>query len=443
VHLQCTYPCITPFLKGMHLTIDSWRPGRDLEGWKSGPTPFVTDEDMALEWNIVDSIDAPEFVTAVPCLHDDLACLLHLFSPPHPPIRFVRSSKIVTATYGFGDASGEGFGSSFCLPDGTVIFRHGTWGRDADSTTSNFRELHNLVLALEDGIWTGDLHRSEIFLFTDNTTAEGGFYKGNSSSWTLFHLILRLRLLEMTGHLRLHVLHVAGTRMISQGTDGLSRGDFFGGVMARHPMLSFVPLHLDAIARTPALLEWVRSWSPDQTISPLAPEEWFTSGHGIIPPTSAAIDWTPLPSPQRVYLWTPAPAAASVAVDKLSLSRMKRTHLLHIWLCPRLCTHQWRKKLFKVADVVWELPPGRRPEWPAPMHETLILALVLPFICTSPWQLRSTPRVLELGGTVRRLWDLPGSDVGSVLRQLCDLPTSLAGLPPGVVRAMLHPAPLG
>ncbi len=221
----------------------------------------------------------------------------------------------------------------------------------------------------------------------------------------------------MTGQLRLDVLHVAGTRMIAQGTDGLSRGDYFGGIMAGHPMLSFVPIHLDAISRTPPLLAWIQSWAPDPTVTPLSPEEWFTSGHGIIPPTTADVSWTPLPSTQRVYLWAPAPASASVAVDELSLSRLKRPHLLHIMLCPRLCTHQWRKKLFKVADVVWELPPGRRPEWPTPMHEPLILALVLPFICTP--------------------------DVGGVLHQLCNLPTSLAGLPSGVVRDMLHPAPLG
>jgi hypothetical protein len=35
VHVQHTYPAITPYLKGIHLTIDSWRIGRDEEGWKS------------------------------------------------------------------------------------------------------------------------------------------------------------------------------------------------------------------------------------------------------------------------------------------------------------------------------------------------------------------------------------------------------------------------
>lgn len=231
--------------------------------------------------------------------------------------------------------------------------------------------------------------------------------------------------------------------MIAQGTDGLSRGDYVGGVMAGHTMLSYVPLHLSAVSRTPSLLTWLRSWSPDPTIMPLSSEEWFIKGHGLIPPSPGDVDWSPRLSSQQVYLWTPAPAAASTAVDELSLSRMKRPTLLHILLCPCLCTHQWRKKLFKVADIIWELPAGCRPEWPAPMHEPLILALVLPFIPVFPWHLRNFPPSSGTGGTVHRLWSLLGPAVGSVLRHLCDLPSTLAGLSPGVVRGMLHPPPPG
>lgn len=93
--------------------------------------------------------------------------------------------------------------------------------------------------------------------------------------------------------------------------------------------------------------------------------------------------------------------------------------------------------------MVLELPPGLRPEWPACMHEPLILALVLRFIPHPPWQLRQTPRVLELGGTVRRLWHHPESDVGCLLRELCDLPVTLASLSPSVLWALLHPTPDG
>jgi hypothetical protein len=33
VYVASTYKPMTPFLLGFHLTIDSWRPGRDEEGW--------------------------------------------------------------------------------------------------------------------------------------------------------------------------------------------------------------------------------------------------------------------------------------------------------------------------------------------------------------------------------------------------------------------------
>jgi hypothetical protein len=52
----------------------------------------------------------------------------------------MRTKKRAVAVYGFVDASLAGYGGSFSLPDGALWFRHGVWGRDADSVTSNFRE---------------------------------------------------------------------------------------------------------------------------------------------------------------------------------------------------------------------------------------------------------------------------------------------------------------
>ena len=34
IHLAITFGSIVPFLKGIHLTLDSWRPGRGSDGWK-------------------------------------------------------------------------------------------------------------------------------------------------------------------------------------------------------------------------------------------------------------------------------------------------------------------------------------------------------------------------------------------------------------------------
>ena len=97
-------------------------------------------------------------------------------------------------------------------------------------------------------------------MFTDNFVTECAFYKGTSGSEPLFELVLRLRLLEMHAGWKLHVIHVAGTLMIRQGADGLSQGDILLGVMGGKSILSFVPLHLSALERSPMIKPWIESW---------------------------------------------------------------------------------------------------------------------------------------------------------------------------------------
>jgi hypothetical protein len=62
----------------------------------------------------------------------------------------------------------------------------------------------------------------EVFMFTDNYVMKCAYFRGTSSSPILFDLLLRLRKLELHAGLKIHVIHIAGTRMISQGMDGLS-----------------------------------------------------------------------------------------------------------------------------------------------------------------------------------------------------------------------------
>ncbi len=73
--------------------------------------------------------------------------------------------------------------------------------------------------------------------------------------------------------------------------------------------------------------------------------------------------------------------------------------------------------LFKLADVVVEIPAGSRPFWGLPQHEPLLLAILLPFSCDSPWQHRQSDRILELAGELRVLWKSPNDDEWRVLRQ--------------------------
>jgi hypothetical protein len=87
--------------------------------------------------------------------------------------------------------------------------------------------------------------------------------------------------MEITAGMTLHIIHIAGTRMIAQGTDGLSRGDFLEGVMKGEEFFSFVPLHLSALERSPELEGWLRGLFPHGELETLAPEDWFKKAHDI------------------------------------------------------------------------------------------------------------------------------------------------------------------
>jgi hypothetical protein len=82
----------------------------------------------------------------------------------------------------------------------------------------------------------------------------------------------------------LHVVLVAGTRMIAQGTDGLSRGILLEGVVRGEDMLSFVDIARTALERHPGLLDYVKSLVDPilGTSKVLTTEEWFQEGHGIM-----------------------------------------------------------------------------------------------------------------------------------------------------------------
>ena len=113
-----------------------------------------------------------------------------------------------------------------------------------------------MVERLEALVKGSELHNVELFIFTDNTTVEYAHYKGNLSSPRLFDLVMRLHNLSFGGDIRLHVIHIAGTRMIECGIDGLSRGLMNKGVMQGRSLLE---LQKTALEQSPKLLEWVQS----------------------------------------------------------------------------------------------------------------------------------------------------------------------------------------
>ena len=174
------------FFKGIHLTIDGWRPTCNQEGWKEA-TNHTNRVLKTIQYNLAPK-NYPTTVKTVPRLLSDLKALEQLTESRTDPVIIVRWNKMLVVRYDFGDASGDGFGSSFTSAE-DVNIRIGIWNEAVSDNSSNFRELVNFVIRLEDDTENGKLYGAEIFIFTDNSTATATFHNGTSSSKTLFELV--------------------------------------------------------------------------------------------------------------------------------------------------------------------------------------------------------------------------------------------------------------
>jgi hypothetical protein len=440
VYVSRTYQEFVPLLKGIHLTLDSWRKGRASSGWRKEVDIF-DDEDfegchltnaiderlVPLEERLVDDQDPeakpPSYVVAVPRLAQDLGTLLKLTETLEPPAVPVRPTAVIVG-YLVGDASGAGHGSSFMITlERKLSLAHGTWGDKASKRSSNFRELGNLVRRVEQLVKRGQIPRgTELFIFTDNFVTESVFYKGAARSPHLHALVERLRMLQLHHGLFIHMLWIAGTRMIEQGSDDLSRGGFSSGVMAGRDFLSFLPLDSSALELSPGLESWVADTFPGRhKWTTLSAEGWYTDGHG-----------------DGHFIWAPPPALADAVLEQLCESVICRPWNAHVFICPAHMTYRWRKQLRKVADLVVTVPVGGS-LWPAECHEPIVIALICPLLAYSPWRVKESERLAQGRGALPKMWSSDWSVEGDLLRKLWldEVPSDtnlLWGLAPRVFR---------
>lgn len=371
VYVANTFKAIVPYLKGLHLTLDGWRPYRDEDGWK------LSVADRKLNFDMGDK--PPVWVKAVPRLKADLAVLMDFTSVTEPP-QIPARPTCCRAIYLVGDASGSGFGTSVWEDnDRGVNIGFGAWtSAISKDRSSNFREAYNLVLQIEDMSHSGSLiNGTELWVFTDNSVAEFSFTKGTSSDKLLHELIVRIRRLEMQGAIFPRFVWIAGTRMIAQGTDGLSRGDLTTGVMGGDEFLSHLPLNLSVLTRAPEFKHEIGDWFLDDSQERmiwLDESGWFEEAFG---------------DPNGIYVWTPSPALATVAVEQLCEVNHVHPGTSHIFICPALLTGGWRRPLRKQSDALLTLPANSSC-WNCDQHEPIVVSLTCPLLPHRPWRVKRT-----------------------------------------------------
>ena len=450
-HLCLTYDNVTPLMRGMHNSLDSWRDKRNERGWK--------EDESESEWKDVLSFylesgkiseetydqliqsqdnhnETPKYVLPAPRLFGDIKILETMFqeeTPAQYPVRFQRVAEII---YGFADASGGGLGSMFQGNDeDSINIRIGVWSSTlSKERSSNWREFKNVVEAVLTEARKGRLFQTVVFLFTDNSTVESAMVKGNTPIEALFELVETLKGAEMKYSFMLHVIHVSGSRMIYQGTDGVSRGELTQNTLPRQPIRLQVPLNLTCLERSASLKQWISSWIGPKAVY-LSTSQWYVEGHdlryNVKDPTSEMFTYE-----SATYVWTPPPAVGDVSLEQIRYARLKRQSSLHVFLIPKLFYALFRRQLFKTMDIVLFLPP-RFDFWPDSMHEPLIIAFLFPFIRFKPWTVKHTPKLCSVGRELQRLWKEKRLDRRHILCQLLLEGRKFPTLPEHLVRVML------
>ena len=187
VHMSMVYPALVPYLKGMHLSLEMWRPDRYSQGWKLSKNDWARLQMHFIEKGIdplelpSDITEAPEYVKRALRLKQDMYALSELLKDEHPPLRVIRSKTLKALGVAFADASGLGRGSSTMGNRKNPSIRYMKTPH-LSVQSSNFREFHNLVETLEKEHASGNLDNLEMFVCTDNEVTERAFYKGNSKS---------------------------------------------------------------------------------------------------------------------------------------------------------------------------------------------------------------------------------------------------------------------
>ena len=386
VYVANTFKAMVPYLKGIHLTLDSWRDHRDQEGWK---IPHSLREKLEI-YEDVGKEAPPLMVQGAARLGEDIIVLMQFTSVAAPPLIPARPSQSL-AMFVVGDASGTGFGgSTWKSGDLGIRATVGAWDPKVMRESSNFKEAYNLVLLLEHQIQAGEVEvGSEVFIFTDNSTAERAFNKGSSTSKLLHGLVVRIRALEMKGVIFPRFVWIAGERMIAQGTDGLSRGDQTCGVMNDGKFLRHVPLNKTVLEYKGQLREEVESWiEGSEEWLWLREEDWFDEV---------------FKHSKGNFVWTPSAALARVAIEQMCEVKHIHPYTNHILLTPALMTGGWRRLLAKQSDVLLTLPAGPAC-WPSSCYEPLVMSLTCALLPSSPWIVRETGWIGDWTKAMLEVW---------------------------------------
>ena len=207
----------------------------------------------------------------------------------------------------FGDGSGTGTGGtrehyplqdSHLAPHSAIESWMGVWTLKARAQSSNWKELRTIYRALQhEKTHPNRVRGCMVLYFTDNLVSYFVVNGSSSRSPGLHSLVVKIKELEQELGCHLEVVHVPGTYLIMQGTDGLSRGVWLS------PQRQFVGIN-SAIFQPARYTVQLHTWVMDLLHLPR------NQGYHI----GSDLSWVPRAIRHQLTFWTPPPELARQAL---------------------------------------------------------------------------------------------------------------------------------
>ena len=335
--------------------------------------------------------------------------------------RPIRPSHSATIGCAWGDGSGTGTGGTNELlgdPGATMRMWMGTWAPHVHQFSSNWRELKTLLLTLEQEVdtfrETGTSRFSDrtLLYFTDNMTAYHITTAGSSKSQSLHRLVKQIKHMELQLNCHLEVVHVPGTTMITQGTDGISRGVWLSPLHNHRSSESLLGDLFAPVRFCLPVFEWVIQANPlyasQLTLTPWTHVRWDQ-------------EWVGQQLLDRFSLWTPPPEMASQAISFLLQTWVEKPYTTSaLFFIPRILQREWRKLSKHIIELA-PLIPAMKSDWPT-VHLLPVTVLYLPKFV--PCLLPPSHRVDEPAIPTNARWHRQQADVVRGLSSSLERPGS-------------------
>jgi hypothetical protein len=251
-----------------------------------------------------------------------------------------------------GDASGFRAGGAVRYDGGRTTAWTGAFPAEIEQQVgSNIKELRRLQMQMErhlqdDESGRASVRGSTLFDFTDSMYVEEVCERGRADTARGSTILRAIQRACIALQVKLMVFHIAGTRMIENGVDGLSRRNLTADEVN---MSSWAEGMAPAAATPPILKAVAEAFGPREVVTvPQRPGELAGKRMVIFPEPWAAASWAEL-------------LKRACVID---------TETDAVIVIPRRAHSAWRRS-FKFMHEVGSTRAGELDMWPASEHEAL------------------------------------------------------------------------